>query len=98
MWRWSAAVGMWLMEGSYLPQLWRLHRVKEAEEISLLFPAMNLAGRTLVFAYTAFRGEGILALGFVCGLILRATFLLQTLYYRRRRRWLEELRNTTLGL
>lgn len=98
MWQWTAVVAMWLMEGSYLPQLWRLHKMKQAEEISLLFPTMNLTGRTLVFAYTLHSGDGILALGFVCGLVLRATFLLQTLYYRRRRRWLEELRNTTLGL
>lgn len=98
MWQWTAVIAMWLIESSYVPQLWRLYRVKEAEEFSLLFPAMNATGRLLAMAYTLAREDYVLALGFLCGLALRATLLLQVLYYRRRRRWLEHLRNTTLGL
>jgi uncharacterized protein with PQ loop repeat len=46
-------VAMWLMEGSYTPQIVRLYRVKESYEISLFFPLINLAGRLLVMLYSA---------------------------------------------
>jgi uncharacterized protein with PQ loop repeat len=50
-------VAMWLMEGSYTPQIVRLYRVKESYEISLFFPLINLAGRLLVMLYSAAVGE-----------------------------------------
>ncbi len=98
MWQWVATVAMWLMEGSYLPQLIRLYRVKEAEEFALLFPLLNVTGRFLLMLYSHSRGEYVLAWGFLGGLMLRVTLLLQVLYYRWRRRYFERLRNTTLGL
>ncbi|MER3474878.1 MAG: hypothetical protein C4335_12845 [Armatimonadota bacterium] len=64
MWQWVAVLAMWLMEGSYLPQLIRLYRVKEAEEFALLFPLLNVTGRFLVMLYSHARGEDVLALGF----------------------------------
>lgn len=96
--QWVATVAMWLMESSYLPQLVRLYRLKEAEEFSLLFPLMNLTGRVLVMIYSYYRGEYVLAGGFLGGLCLRCSLLMQVLYYRWRRRHFEHLRNTTLGL
>lgn len=98
MWQWVAVLALWLMEASYLPQLIRLYRVKEAEEFALLFPILNVTGRFLVMLYSHSRGEDVLALGFLGGLTLRVTLLLQVLYYRWRRRYFEKLRNTTLGL
>ena len=98
MWSWLIVVAMWLMEGSYAPQVIRLHRVKESDEISLLFPLSNLTGRLLVMLYSAAVGEKVLALGFFVGIALRTVFLCQVLYYRWRRRRIEYLRNNTLGL
>lgn len=98
MWQWVATIAMWLMETSYLPQVVRLYRLKEAEEFSLLFPLMNLSGRLLLMFYTYSRGEYVLVWGFLGGLTLRGTLLLQVLYYRWRRRYYDRLRNTTLGL
>lgn len=89
---------MWLVEGSYVPQLVRLYRVKEAEEFALLFPLLNATGRFLLTLYSYSRGEEVLALGFLGGLTIRVVLLLQVLYYRWRRRYFERLRNTTLGL
>jgi len=95
---WLAAIGMWLIEGSYVPQIVRLYRVKEFYEISLFFPLINLAGRLLVMLYSAAVGERVLALGFLAGITLRTVLLSQTLYYRWRCRRIEYLRNNTLGL
>jgi hypothetical protein len=91
-------VAMWLMEGSYTPQIVRLYRVKESYEISPFFPLINLTGRLLVMLYSAVVGERVLALGFLAGITLRTVLLSQTLYYRWRCRRIEYLRNNTLGL
>ncbi len=98
MWEWTAAIAMWLMESSYLPQIVRLYQVKASEEFSLLFPLMNLGGRFLVMLYSYAHGEYILAWGFLGGLSLRSCMVVQVLYYRWRRRYWERLRETTVGL
>ena len=87
-----------MIEGSYVPQIVRLYRVKESYEISLFFPSINLMGRLLVMLYSAAIGERVLALGFLAGVALRTLLLFQTLYYRWRSRRIEYLRNNTLGL
>lgn len=98
MWQWVATIGIWLIECSYLPQIARLHRIKEAEEFSLLFPLLNLVGRLMVLCYSCVRDEYVLAWGFLGGVVLRCVLMSQVLYYRWRRRYYDRLRNTTLGL
>jgi hypothetical protein len=88
---WLAVIGMWMMEGSYIPQLVRLYRKKEAEDISLWFPCMNLTGRLCVMMYSFGQGEAALAGGFLLGIVLRGTFFGQVLYYRRRKRLMDHL-------
>lgn len=73
---------MLAIEASYLPQIRRLHRLKRAGEVSIYFPALNLFGRLLSFAYTLHAGESVLAMGFLAGIALRATFLTQVVHYR----------------
>lgn len=80
-------LGLMLVEASYVPQLTRLHQLKSADEISPLFPGLNLAGRLLAFSYSLSIGEAVFGFGFLLGALLRATFLAQVLYYRRGKAW-----------
>lgn len=75
-------LGMWLIECSYMPQIARLWRRKEADDVSVLFPGLNFAGRALAVAYSIHAGTMVLAFGFFFGLLVRATFLGQVVYYR----------------
>jgi hypothetical protein len=77
---------MTCIESSYLPQISRLFRIKEADEISLWFPSANLVGRLLAITYTLSRHDVILAGGFMVGVALRTVFLSQVVYYRYWRR------------
>ncbi|HEX8791131.1 MAG TPA: hypothetical protein VF765_09260 [Polyangiaceae bacterium] len=83
---WLALLGMACIESSYLTQIARLFRIKEAEEISLWFPSANLFGRLLAITYTLSRHDIVLAAGFALGVALRTVFLSQVVYYRYRRR------------
>ena len=83
---WVALLGMTLIEVSYLPQIARLYRMKEAEEISLWFPGANLFGRLLALTYTLSRQDLVLAAGFMAGIALRSLLMGQVVYYRYRRR------------
>lgn len=89
-------VGMTCIESSYVPQIGRLFRIKEAEEISLWFPAANLFGRLLAIGYTLSRHDMVLAAGFMVGVALRTVFLGQVLYYRYRHRRLGGVRASSL--
>jgi lipid-A-disaccharide synthase-like uncharacterized protein len=80
---WIGTAGILAIEGSYLPQIVRLFRLKRAEEISLLFPALNLAGRLLALTYSLLRADQVFTLGFLFGAMLRLTLLLQVAWYRR---------------
>ena len=71
-----------LVEGSYLPQLVRLHRLKHADEFSLLFPLLNLIGR-LAGLVAALLHQNMLFCGFfLVGILVRAVLLVQVLHYR----------------
>lgn len=78
------AIGLIAIEGSYFPQILRLYRLKRAEEVSLLFPALNLLGRLLAMSYAVLTSEHVFSAGLVVGILLRGTLLLQVLWYRRR--------------
>jgi uncharacterized protein with PQ loop repeat len=82
MWSLIAGLGMWLMELSYVPQLYRMWKIKDARGISVLFPALNVVGRFLAMLYTWHAGELVLATGFLVGWTLRVSFLAQIVYYR----------------
>jgi lipid-A-disaccharide synthase-like uncharacterized protein len=79
---WLGTLGMIAIEGSYLPQIWRLYRLKHAEDISVLFPSLNLAGRILALSYSLSAHEPVFTLGFLAGAMLRATLLAQVVAYR----------------
>ena len=82
MWPIIAAVALWLVEGSYVPQIYRLFRRKSAESISVLFPSMNMVGRIMLSAYSIHMNTAVLALGFIAGVVVRLVFLCQVIYYR----------------
>lgn len=91
MWPLFGTLGLVLIEASYLPQLRRLYVIKRSRDISAAFPAVNLLGRLLAFAYSVHLGEAVFGFGFLAGASLRATFLAQVLYYRVRPGAFEEL-------
>ena len=97
-WDVFAFLGCAAVETCYLPQLARLHRLKDAEEISLLFPTMNVAGRLVTVVCLAHLGQSIFAFWISVGLALRLSFLVQVIYYRLRRRVMERLRQETVAI
>ena len=78
--------GLYLVEASYLPQLWRLYRLKEAHEFSFLFPGLNITGRLFGVVYSASQGQLVITWFFVVGIVLRSVLLGQVCYYRARTR------------
>ncbi len=94
MWSPPAPLGMVAIEASYVPQILRLQRVKEATEVSVLFPALNLFGRLCAVAYAVHLQDTVLAVGFLVGIFLRATFFAQVVAYTppaERRAWIPAL-------
>ena len=93
-------VGLVLIEGSYVPQLWRLSRVKNADGLSLMFPAMNLFGRLLAFGFAMSQHQAVFSVGFAVGMLLRLTLLLQIAWYRRlaNRTWVQNTISTEPGV
>lgn len=81
-WKILGSLGIWLIELSYVPQITKLYRRKTTQDISLLFPGLNLAGRLLAMGYSMAIGEQIFAIGFMLGSLMRATLLFQVIYYR----------------
>ena len=80
---WLGTAGILAIEGSYFPQIARLFRLKRAEELSLLFPALNLVGRLLALSYALLTKDHVFTVGFFVGALLRLTLLLQIAWYRR---------------
>jgi len=80
---WIGTVGILAIEGSYCPQIVRLYRLKRAEELSRLFPALNLFGRLLALVYSVLARDHVFAVGFLVGAMLRLTLLVQVAWYRR---------------
>jgi lipid-A-disaccharide synthase-like uncharacterized protein len=78
------AAGLVAIEGSYVPQIVRLFRLKKADEISYLFPGLNLAGRLMALAYSIAVGNAVFSVGFFFGAALRLALLAQVAWYRRR--------------
>lgn len=79
---WVGAAGLVAMELSYLPQIVRLFRLRRADEVSVFFPALNVFGRLLALTYSYAKGEHVFTIGFLVGVVLRSTLLLQVVYYR----------------
>ncbi|MGO8994529.1 MAG: PQ-loop repeat-containing protein [Polyangiaceae bacterium] len=78
------AAGLVAIEGSYVPQIVRLFRLKKADEISYLFPGLNLAGRVMALAYSVAVGDSVFVVGFLVGATLRLVLLTQVAWYRHR--------------
>ena len=76
------SLGLVLVEGSYLPQIVRLHRLKRADDVSLLFPALNMGGRFLALGYALSSGQSVFVFGFLAGILVRGTLLCQVAWYR----------------
>lgn len=86
LWTLLGTAGIWCIELSYLPQIMRLYKRKDAEDISLFFPGLNMVGRIMAMIYATHVGEQVLAVGFMVGIMMRGTLLAQVIYYR----WLRQ--------
>jgi uncharacterized protein with PQ loop repeat len=78
--------GLYLVEASYLPQLFRLHKLKEADEFSFLFPALNIVGRLAGVMLSIHDNKPTFTLFFIVGIVLRSALLSQVIYYRTRKK------------
>lgn len=72
-------LGIVAMEASYVPQIVRLARLGHAEQLSAVFPALNLSGRLAAFSYSILVGQAVFGIGFFFGSIIRAVLLTQIL-------------------
>jgi len=86
MWELIGLLGMLAIEASYLPQIYRLQKKKRAEHISAFFPGLNLTGRLFALSYSFHLGQAVLGFGFLVGVLLRAVFLIQVVYYQHQNR------------
>jgi uncharacterized protein with PQ loop repeat len=75
--------GVLAIELSYVPQIVRLFRMKSAEEVSYLFPGLNLLGRLLALTYSLIVSNPVFTFGFFVGATMRLLLLLQVAWYRR---------------
>ena len=73
-----------LIEFSYMPQIVRLFRMKEAHEFHFLYPLLNLLGRILGLVTGIATHRQDISLGFAMGILVRLTLLCQVIYYRSR--------------
>ncbi len=77
-------LGILAIEGSYLPQIARLFRLKRADDVSVFFPALNLVGRLFALMYSVSQHANGFSVGLMIGISLRGVLLTQVLWYRRR--------------
>jgi uncharacterized protein with PQ loop repeat len=80
---WIGTLGVIAVETSYVPQIIRLYKMKQAEELSFFFPVLNLLGRALALTYALANHENVFSRGLIIGITLRAIFFAQVVYYRR---------------
>ncbi len=80
---WVGSLGLLAIEGSYVPQILRLHRLKRSDELSYFFPALNAVGRCLALAFAVSQGQHVFVAGFLLGILLRLTLLVQIALYRK---------------
>lgn len=97
-WAGVAIAATVIIELAYLPQLARLVKLKEANAISLLFPALSVVGRLFAIAYMVHKGENIFATGICVGVFLRGSFLGLVAYYKWRRWWIERMRERSVEI
>ncbi len=80
---WIGSAGIMAIEASYVPQVLRLHRLKHANDMSYLFPTLNILGRVLALSYAVANHDRVFIGGFIVGIVLRAILLAQVVWYRR---------------
>ncbi|MEM1348291.1 MAG: PQ-loop domain-containing transporter, partial [Myxococcota bacterium] len=67
LWDVVGGLGMACIEASYATQIMRLHKRKEADDISLFFPGLNLLGRILAMVASYNLGASVFVVGFFAG-------------------------------
>ena len=84
-------LGLYMVEASYLPQIARLAKLKEADEFSFLFPSLNIIGRLFGLFLAISKHQPTFTWFFIVGIILRTVLMLQVVYYRTRKRRLSTI-------
>ncbi|HEY3779710.1 MAG TPA: PQ-loop repeat-containing protein [Fimbriimonadaceae bacterium] len=83
--------GLYLVEASYLPQIHRLYKLKEADEFSFLFPGLNIVGRLFGLALSITQHQPAFGWFFFIGILLRSVLLGQVIYYRTKKKKQQQL-------
>lgn len=91
-------LGPALVESSYIPQLFRLYRLKHAEEFSLWWPVLNLSGRAMEIVIAWYAQMPFFSLAVIIGFAIRTTFFGQVIYYRWKVRQLARLRSEEIAI
>lgn len=94
---WLGTLGVIAVETSYVPQILRLHKLKQAEELSFFFPVLNLLGRAIALSYALLTHESVFSKGLIIGITLRAIFFAQVVYYRRLKHRASALPSLAIG-
>jgi len=98
MWDIVGTLAILIIESSYLPQIVKLWRVKEAEEFHLFFPTMNATGRVLAIIYQWHTGGLVFAWGFAVGVLMRLFIVGQVIYYQWRLRLIRRRREEAVAI
>lgn len=72
-----------LMGLSFLPQAWRIIKLKHAEEVSIITFSFILFGACVWIAYGISINDKALIIANICGVIGVISVLAATLYYRK---------------
>ena len=87
-----------LVELAPIPQMVRLQRKREADQVSVTFLALLAFGRFLAIPSAFASGAVVLGWGFVAGAALRMVLTFQTWHFQRRARQLQEFRDQTVSI
>lgn len=92
LWPLLGALGIVLLDLSWFSQIVRIHRRRSADDVSVFFPLLNVLGRLLAMGYSIHTAEKVFTWGFLVGVIIRAIFLGEVVYWRFLRPRLESAR------
>lgn len=73
-----------MMGLSFLPQAWRIYRLKRSDEISIFTYAFIMFGGAVWVAYGVSVADKVIIIANICGMIGCGSVLAATLYYRKK--------------
>lgn len=72
-----------IVELAPLPQIYKLNKIRKADQMSVGFAVALALGRLMGLPYAFDKGAAVIGWGLLVGAVLRIILLLQMLHYRR---------------